>query len=432
MLKLECVVVWFRRDLRLEDNTALNAAIASGETVLPLFIFDNNIINELSPSDPRLNFIFDLVEKMHLSLAKSNRSFLCKRGEPLEVIASLLKAYSIKSIYYNKDYEPYALQRDEKIKKLLEKHNIPFQGFKDQVIFEEHQIVKADGTPYTVFTPFKKRWLAHFTSLDPFPFNKPNFKSFAKVEHVFPSKQKLGIKESAIVVPSYRIDHLGDYERFRDYPSKSTSLLGAHLRFGSISIRQLITNLDSNTDVFLSELIWREFFMQILFHFPRVVKENFRPKYDLIEWRNNESEFQLWCEGKTGYPLVDAGMRELNATGFMHNRVRMVVASFLCKHLLIDWRWGEAYFASKLLDFELSSNNGNWQWAAGTGCDAAPYFRVFNPTTQQEKFDKDFSYIKKWVPEFGTNGYAPPIVNHVMARKRAIETYKIGIQKKIS
>ena len=429
--KLECVIVWFRRDLRLEDNTALQAAIASGTSVLPLFIVDNNIINELSPSDSRLNFIFDLLEKMQVTLAKFNRSILCKRGEPSKVIASLLNEYTIKAIYYNKDYEPYALQRDQQVKNLLETQDIPFHGFKDQVIFEEHDIVKADGSPYTVFTPFKKRWIAHFESLIPFHFKKPALQALAEVEEKFPTRQTLGLEESKIKVPTYITAHLKDYGRFRDYPTKSTSLLGPHLRFGAVSIRQLIANLESNTDIFLSELIWREFFMQILFHFPRVVDNNFRPKYDLIEWRNEEKEFKDWCDGQTGYPLVDAGMRELNATGFMHNRVRMVAASFLCKHLLIDWRWGEAYFASKLLDFELSSNNGNWQWAAGTGCDAAPYFRVFNPTTQQEKFDKDFNYIKKWVPEFGTDTYAAPIVNHVMARKRAIETYKVGIQKRV-
>lgn len=422
---MKLAILWLRRDLRLKDNTALMHALASGLPVLPLFIFDENILKELPEDDARVSFIVHSLEQVHHQLKERESSLLCKKGDPLAVWKELINEYEIEQVFTNKDYEPYARKRDADIEKLLSKNGIAFHSYKDQVIFEEGEIVKEDGRPYTVFTPYKNKWmlaLEHSSNSKPIQWDK-----FYKANFPMPSLRDIGFRESAIKVPSFDASVLDDYASNRDFPSRSTSHIGPHLRFGTISIRQLVASLKPRHTTFLSELVWREFFMQILFHFPHVVHQNFREAYNGIPWRNNEAEFEKWCAGKTGYPLVDAGMRQLNATGFMHNRVRMVTASFLCKHLLIDWQWGEAYFAKKLLDYELSSNNGNWQWAAGTGCDAAPYFRIFNPMTQAKKFDKDGNYIRQWVPEMDGFGYPEPIVNHEMARKRALEAYKKGL-----
>jgi deoxyribodipyrimidine photo-lyase len=299
------------------------------------------------------------------------------------------------------------------------------------VIFEEGEILKSDGTPYTVFTPYKKKWLQKLNSDIPEASNTWSYNemNFLKCDYILPSLQDLGFIESNIKVRSYDLSVINNYHKDRDFPARDkTSYLSPHLRFGTVSIRKIVIEAMENP-VFLSELIWREFFMQILFHFPRTVTENFRTKYDDIQWVNNPDDFQKWTNGETGYPIVDAGMRQLNKTGFMHNRVRMITAGFLCKHLLIDWRWGEAYFAQKLLDYELSSNVGNWQWAAGTGCDAAPYFRVFNPESQQKKFDPEKEYIRKWIDDFNTKTYPEKIVEHDFARQRAIFTYKSGLKK---
>lgn len=420
-------IFWFRRDLRLEDNTALFSAIENHKNVIPLFIFDDDILSELPIDDARVSFIYNTLENINVKLKEFGTSILCLKGKTVEVWRNLINTYSIAKVYVNKDYEPYAIKRDFNISELLGNHEIEFQSFKDQVIFEEKEIVKNDGLPYTVFTPYKNKWLSLFEK----QMLKPllNFQSFAKIIHPFPALQELGFTQSKIKVKSYDISRADGYSAKRDFPFiDATSYLSTHLRFGTISIRQVISELKPENSVFLSELIWREFFMQILFNFPKVINSNFRSKYDDIQWLNNMSDFDKWCSGKTGYPMVDAGMRQLNETGFMHNRVRMITAGFLCKHLLIDWRWGEAYFAKKLLDFELSSNNGNWQWAAGTGCDAAPYFRIFNPAEQLKKFDKSEEYVKKWVPEYNTNTYPKPIVEHKFARLRALEIYKSGIR----
>ena len=356
------------------------------------------------------------------------KSLLCLKGNPKEVWKYLIDQYKIDSVYINKDYEPYAIQRDNETANLLKVNNIKLYRFKDQVIFEESEILKNDGKPYTIFTPYKNKWLQNFK---PEPKkDKININNFITSNFHFPTYEELNFCKSNIEVKSFQITILNDYENTRDIPSlDSTSYLSPHLRFGTISIRQVISTLTKNNEVFLSELIWREFFMQILYHFPHVVHKNFKSKYDGILWRNNEVEFDKWCNGTTGYPMVDAGMRQLNQTGYMHNRIRMITAGFLCKHLLIDWRWGEAYFASKLLDYDLSANNGNWQWAAGTGCDAAPYFRIFNPTSQLKKFDKKLLYVKKWVPEVLTQKYPLPVVDHQLARERALKAYKSGIEK---
>jgi len=419
-------IFWYRRDLRLEDNTGLFKALNENENILPIFIFDDSILDELPEDDARVNFIYESLSKINKQLNNHNASLQILKGQIDDVWEKLVTTYDIQKVYLNKDYEPYAIKRDQKINEFLNSKGIEMKTFKDQVIFEEDEIVKADGKPYTVFTPYKRKWLEKFTKVN---LNLiANFDNFFKKTIDFPSLNQLGLKNSSLKVKKYSLKNVSTYSETRNFPNlDSTSYLSPHLRFGTISVRQIITELKNKSETFLSELIWREFFMQIVFHFPHVVTKNFRPKYDGIKWINNKEDYDNWCQGKTGYPLVDAGMRQLNETGYMHNRVRMVTAGFLCKHLLIDWRYGEAYFAKKLLDYELSSNNGNWQWAAGTGCDAAPYFRIFNPIEQLKKFDKTLTYTKKWVKDFDTLEYPKPIVDHKYARNRALEAYKKGI-----
>lgn len=421
-------IVWLRRDLRLTDNTALLQAQKSGNKIMVLFIFDSNILEELDKDDARVTFIHQQLSKLDKKLGKMSSGLLVKTGEPSKVWQELLSDFEIGEVHFNRDYEPYATARDEQVQQLLQKNNVTVHSHKDQVIFEPHEVLKSDGTPYTVYTPYKNKWLEHFDPQQIKVEEKIKKESFASIDTSLPTLEEIGFQKSGIEVQDYDLSVVDNYSETRNFPAiNGTSNLSVHLRFGTVSIRQIVQQVYKQSPDFLSELVWREFFMQILFHFPRVVNENFRAKYNGIQWRNNEKEFERWCKGETGYPIVDAGMRELNKTGYMHNRVRMITASFLCKHLLIDWRWGEAYFAKKLLDFELSSNNGNWQWAAGTGCDAAPYFRVFNPTEQVKKFDKELHYIKKWVPEFQDLTYPAPMVDHKMARNRALETYKKGI-----
>jgi len=425
-------VFWFRRDLRLVDNLGLNAALSSGLKVIPIFIFDTEIINKLEKDDLRIKMI-------HAALVKLNDAMLGNRcnvgmylGNPKAVFESLLKNYKIKSVFTNRDYEPYAIKRDESIKSFLEKKNVAFKSFKDQVIFEKDEVVKDDGNPYKVYTPYSRKWIEKLNSIG---FEtcqselKLNF--LANISLPYLSLKKIGFDEKQFDIPLFNIDskRIDKYEETRNFPYlNSTTRIGAHLRFGFISIRKLVEKALINTNkTYLKELIWREFFMQILWHFPYTKEKSFKPKYDNIRWINNNDEFQKWCDGNTGYPLVDAGMRELNQTGFMHNRVRMLVGSFLCKHLLIDWRWGEKYFAKKLLDYEMSSNVGNWQWVAGCGVDASPYFRIFNPKEQIKKFDKDFRYIKKWVPDFNSGSYPKEIIDHKFARSRCLETFKSAV-----
>ncbi len=421
-------VFWFRRDLRLNDNTGLTKALQSGFEVLPLFIFDSNILDELPGDDARVSFIWRTLKEIDLQLKEYGSSLLVKQGDPLAVWKALIENTDIEEVYCNKDYEPYSIDRDQKVNDLLAGKGISFHAFKDQVIFEENEVLKPDGGVYTVYTPYKNRWLEQFNSKGLPAGNEADTDRFYCFESNFPSLEAIGFQESEIEVKTYDLSQLDRYEKNRDFPAiDGTSYLSVHLRFGTVSIREIVRRVHKQYPAFLNELIWREFFMQILFHYPQVVNKNFRSKYDGIAWRNNETDFHRWCRGNTGYPMVDAGMRQLNKTGYMHNRVRMVVASFLCKHLLIDWRWGEAYFAKMLLDYELSSNNGNWQWAAGTGCDAAPYFRVFNPAEQQKKFDPQRKYIKKWIPELETFNYPDPMVDHKFARERALSVYKKGI-----
>ena len=425
-------VFWFRRDLRLDDNLGLNAALSSGLKVIPIFIFDTEIINKLEKNDLRIKMI-------HAALVKLNDAMLGNRcnvgmylGNPKAVFESLLKKYKIKSVYTNRDYEPYALERDKSIKSFLEKKNVTYKSFKDQVIFEKDEVVKDDGNPYKVYTPYSRKWIEKLKSTG-FETCKSETKlnSLASLELPYLTLKEIGFDEKEFDIPLFNINSktIEKYEETRNFPYlNSTSRIGAHLRFGFVSIRKLVEKaLKNSNKTYLKELIWREFFMQILWHFPYTQEKSFKPKYDNINWLNNYEEFKKWCEGNTGYPLVDAGMRELNQTGFMHNRVRMLVGSFLCKHLLIDWRWGEKYFAKKLLDYEMSSNVGNWQWVAGCGVDASPYFRIFNPKEQIKKFDKDFKYIKKWVPEFQSSLYPKEIIDHKFARNRCLETFKAAV-----
>ncbi len=435
MTKQKITVFWFRRDLRLIDNTALFYALQSKHKVLPIFIFDTEILIKLnSKSDARVSFIHAEISKINNELFKIGSSLKVLHENPLGAFRKLTEEYEIEAVYTNRDYEPYAIQRDKEVEAFLKSKGIRLHTYKDQVIFEQDEVLKDDGTPYTVFTPYSKKWKLKLANKEIQEFPSQNFQDgFIKTEPFkIPTLQELGFEQSSINVPDFDISEelIRNYADKRDLPAlDATSKLGVHLRFGTISIREATQKARQFSEIFLNELIWRNFFSSILYHFPYVEKSAFKPKYDLIEWRNNEKEFELWCRGETGYPLVDAGMRELNETGFMHNRVRMVTASFLTKHLLIDWRWGEAYFAEKLLDFDLASNNGNWQWAAGCGCDAAPYFRVFNPESQQEKFDGKAEYILKWVPEFGTVQYPQPIVEHKFARERVLKAYKQATEK---
>ena len=418
-------IFWHRRDLRTFDNTGLYQALENCSDVQPIFIFDSNIIDELEDDDPRVNFIYFQLEKINNELKEFGCSLKVYYGDPLEIFKEVINKVSLKNVYTNRDYEPYGIDRDKSIEKLLNYNNINFYSFKDQVIFEENEVVKNDGLPYTVFTPFKNKWLAKFKENKPIINNRLKTENYKESNYDFPTLEDFGFRLSKIKVPEFDLKKVPDYDATRNFPFiDGTSRIGPHLRFGTVSIREIVEKVKAVNETYLSELIWREFFMQILWHFPHVVNDNFRSKYNAVPWRNDEKDFEKWCKGETGYPLVDAGMRELNETGFMHNRVRMITAGFLCKHLLIDWRWGEAYFAKKLLDYELASNNGNWQWSAGTGCDAAPYFRVFNPTEQIKKFDKQKAYINRWVKDLNELTYPTPMVEHAFARNRAIATYK--------
>jgi deoxyribodipyrimidine photo-lyase len=427
-------IFWFRRDLRLEDNVGLYKALQSEHPVLPLFIFDSEILEKLPENDARVSFIHETLQNMrHLLKKEYNSSMAIYHGKPVEVYKKLIKEYNIQEVYTNHDYEPYAKTRDKAVASLLKNSQIAFKTFKDQVIFEKDEIVKSDGKPYVVYTPYMKLWKQTFRNIGFKIFPSESILDNLILNTDLPnlSLSDIGFKTSDQRITPYTVTPslIKQYEATRNFPAKdATSRLGPHLRFGTVSVRKMVKKaIAEDNEIFWQELIWREFFMSILWHFPQTQNESFKAKYDRIEWRNNEHEFKAWCDGKTGYPLVDAGMRQLNATGFMHNRVRMLVGSFLCKHLLIDWRWGEAYFAEKLHDYEMASNVGNWQWVAGSGVDAAPYFRIFNPTTQIEKFDKKLEYIKQWVPDFQELTYPQPIVDHKFARERCLETYKAAL-----
>jgi len=428
-------VFWFRRDLRLQDNKGLFHALQSPFPVVSLFIFDQAILDQLTdPADPRVSIIYHQLEELNQSLKQKQSSLLVMYGKPEEVFNQLTMRFQIMEVHTNHDYEPYAISRDDQIARLLQEKEIPFFTWKDQVIFEKNDIVKKDGKPYTVFTPFSRAWKARLTveDLHEWPSDIQN-NWFREETFDFPPLSITGFKDAGIRLDKPELGHhiIRNYDQTRNFPAleQGTSRMSVHLRFGTVSIRSLVRTALELNETWLGELIWREFFMMILYFFPEVVTQSFKPKYEKIAWRNDKKEFDLWCRGETGYPMVDAGMKELNATGLMHNRVRMVTASFLTKHLLIDWRWGEAYFAEKLLDFELSSNNGNWQWVAGSGCDAAPYFRIFNPEAQQKRFDPKGLYIQKWLGSNWQQTIPPPIVDHRLARERALKVYGEAVRE---
>lgn len=426
MNKKRISICWFRRDLRLDDNHALWQATQSKFPVLPLFIFDEHFFKQFPHNDKRFNLIYDRLYEINHQLTNIGSGVLVLKGKILDIFRNLSNTFNITAVYCNEDYEPYATKRDQELKTWLNQNGILFSTHKDQVIFHKNDILKDDQKPYTVFTPYKNKWLSLFKTHMSLPFTSEKYlDKLLSFENRFPTKKDLGIDSNQYMLKPIQWEHLIDYEKYRDYPAmQRTSNVSVYLRYGIISIRNLVSEAVKINRSFLNELIWREFFMQIVYHFPHVEQANFKSQYDTLEWKNNESHFERWCKGQTGYPLVDAGMHELNTTGYMHNRVRMVVASFLTKHLLIDWRWGEAYFAQHLLDYELSSNNGNWQWAASTGCDAVPYFRIFNPNTQIVRFDKELKYVKQWIPEYNPANYIKPIVNHEEARKNAINAFK--------
>lgn len=425
------ILFWHRRDLRLEDNHGLYKALQEGEEVIPIFIFDTTILGKLEKNDQRIIFIHREISRVKEEYQKVGSDLRVYVGNPTQLIPQICNELHIQKVYTNRDYEPKALDRDVQIFETLKATNITFIGAKDHVIFEKSEVVKDDGKPYTVFTPYSRKWKARLTDGD-----LASYPSEASLQSLFKSKDKqtlislkeLGFEgEQCVDFPAKTVHQelVSKYSEQRDFPAvQGTSRLGVHLRFGTISIRALARQALEQNETFLNELIWRDFYQMIIYHFPNSAEYSFKPIYDRIPWDNNEVNYKAWCEGQTGYPMVDAGMRELNATGHMHNRVRMVVASFLTKHLLIDWRWGANYFAAKLLDFELASNAGGWQWAAGSGCDAAPYFRIFNPALQLDKFDKQLVYVKRWVPEYGTSSYPKPIVDHATTTKRTIAIYK--------
>lgn len=437
MTKEKVAIFWFRRDLRLEDNAGLYNALKSGYKVLPIFIFDKNILDKLeNKKDQRVEFIHKALADMQELLLSFGSSLLVKYGSPFDIWNNLISDFEITEVYTNHDYEKYAIERDKQIGELLNKNGIAFYTFKDQTIFEKNEVLSGAGTPYTVFTPYSRKWKETLNEfyLKSYP-TENYFQNFIKIESFkLPTLSEIGFVETGSVFPKkeLREELIKKYDEVRDIPSiLGTSRLSVHLRFGTVSIRKLTQKAIALNEKWLNELIWRDFYMNILCHFPHIAEgKAFRKEYDNIVWRNNETEFKKWCEGKTGYPIVDAGMRELNSTGFMHNRVRMITASFLIKHLLIDWRWGEAYFAEKLMDFDFSANNGGWQWASSSGCDAAPYFRIFNPTSQTQKFDPELKYIKKWIPELNSFEYPRPIVDHTFARERVLKAYKDALDKK--
>lgn len=432
------VVHWFRRDLRLEDNTALSAALSSGFQVVPIFIFDPLILAKLPDhKDRRVHFIRDALATLQAELREKGGDLLVVHDEPEAAWRKILAQFKVEAVYVNRDYEPYALDRDRKIRKLFEEKGVRYEDFKDQVIFEKREVAKKDGDPYTVFTPYSKKWLAELSEKDLKAHDSSGEKKSAhllkwKAPDVL-SLKDIGFEPTSLVYAPPQLDSqiIKKYADQRDVPSlPGTTRLGIHLRFGTVSVREAVRVARKHSEIWLKELIWREFFMQILWNFPHAATGPFRKEYAAVKWRHDEAEFEKWKRGSTGYPIVDAGMRELNATGFMHNRVRMIAASFLVKHLLIDWQWGEKYFADKLDDFELASNNGNWQWVAGCGCDAAPYFRIFNPETQTKRFDGQGKYIKKWVPEVDTSKYPQPMIEHRFARYRTLTAYSKGLGRK--
>ncbi len=433
-MKQQLNIFWLRRDLRLHDNSGLLQALSAGLPVLPVFIFDKAILDLLEDNnDRRVSFIYRSLQEIQQQLLKHNSTLDVRYGFPLDIFKQIIEEYSVDTVFTNHDYEPYAIKRDSEIAQYLNENGISFITTKDQVIFERDEIIKPQGEPYKIYTPYYNSWIGSLGAKDYESKASENFvhNFFKQAEKQMPSLEQMKFVYNNDIpnldLPGQLL--ISNYHQTRNIPGvQGTSRMSVHLRFGTVSVRQLVNLAINVNETYLKELVWREFFMQMLWHYPHIATKACKMEYENIEWRNNESEFESWCKGETGYPIIDAGMRELNETGFMHNRVRMVVASFLVKDLLIDWKWGEAYFARKLLDYDLASNNGNWQWVAGCGCDAAPYFRIFNPSLQAEKFDKEEKYIKRWVTEYCSNSYVAPMVDHKMAKERCLTAYKKALQ----
>lgn len=468
-------LVWLRRDLRLHDHHALYQACKESENVHLTFVFDDNILKYLPKEDMRLTFIHDSLVEMEEELKKYEASINILAGNPIEEIPKLCKKLNIEQVYTNRDYEPYATARDQRVKKALEEMGIIFCDYKDTVFFEKGEIKTKTDAPYKVFTPYKNKWYEKFVEInETLSDYKPNLKKLAENDNknsitrkdwhkalgftVMPPTLKAGTKEAKKRMKTFE-KNIELYDEARDFPAMDkTSNISPYIRHGNISVRDLLrkgmSGKSNGHRIWTSEVIWREFYQQILAEFPHVKKGAFKQEYDDIKWIGGKKEFDAWKEGRTGYPLVDAAMRCLNETGMMHNRLRMVVASFLCKTLLVNWKKGEAYFAEKLLDFDLAANNGGWQWSASSGTDAQPYFRIFNPYSQSEKFDKDGIFIKKWCPELAgfsakkihnpsladmleqteagcTIGvdYPFPVVDYKQKRAQALEMYKSALKK---
>ncbi len=431
-------IFWMRRDMRFDDNHALSIATYNFDAVYPVFIFDKNILDKIkNKSDPRVSLIYDRLA----SLGKSHKIHIYY-GDPVKLIPDIARELGAQEVFANEDYESYAKTRDSKISK-----EISLNLYKDTVVFRYDEILNGKNEPYKVFTAYKNKWIKDLESnlsvIYKYKIELEKLKYKKTKENIqVTSLADISFEYTSDYTHAYSLDKVIDYDKNRDFPQiEGTSRVSVSLRFGLVSVRSLIREImptDNNgKKVWLSELIWREFYFQILVNFPHVEKKSYRPEYEKVKWTQNNKLFKAWCEGKTGVPIVDAGMRELNTTGFMHNRVRMITASYLCKTLLLDWRLGEKYFAEKLLDFDLAANNGGWQWCASTGCDSAPYFRIFNPYTQGKRFDKDCLYIKKYVEELkevdikaihnadkNPLDYASPIVDYSKQRIRALALYK--------
>jgi len=463
MIQFERSIVWLRRDLRLHDHRALFEACSRSNQVLPVFIIDENILEGLKKDNRQVEFIQGCLNELGAELAERGSRLLVVRGKPLEILPQLIKKYSVNAVFFSHDYEPSAKRRDQAMMVALKKLGVYSESFKDQVIFERREILGGSGEPYKVFTPYARNWVKtlELNKAEHLREFKPNLKKLIPSDQVAGKNahfSDLGFTKAYLFVePGEKVarkllkdfaNRIGKYHEARDFPAiEGTSKLSPHFRFGTISPREAVRfcydHFSAGTKVWLNELIWREFYQMILDQYPHVEKGAFKPQYDELKWSWSEKNFKAWCEGRTGYPIVDAAMRQLNETGFMHNRLRMVAAMFLTKDLLINWQEGEKYFAEQLLDHELAANNGGWQWSASTGCDAQPYFRVMNPISQSERFDADGEFIRKYVPELkglsskrihwpheeglfstGMGDYPEPIVDHKKQRLKAIAMFK--------
>jgi deoxyribodipyrimidine photo-lyase len=437
-------IMWFRRDLRLDDNPALDHALSESRQILLCYVLDPSILQAKETGSPRVAFFLSALRHLHEAIRDKGGQLSILEGKPEKVLLDIARAQNVELITWNRDYEPYAVRRDEEVARRAREAGISIRTFHDQCLQPPGEITKADGKPYVVFTPYYKQWLQAGKES---PVRAPDRLKTGSIEksRTLPDLGELDRTSEIPLPPADEISaqsqldqfidsNLDRYDSARDIPFlNATSRLSPYLRFGILSPRRLRERLklrrSQGAKIFLSELAWRDFYKQILHFFPHVATGAYRKEYDAIPWPNDKKLFKAWCDGRTGFPIVDAAMRQLNQTGWMHNRLRMIVASFLAKDLQIDWRWGERYFMQKLIDGDLSANNGGWQWAAGTGTDAAPYFRIFNPTRQAERFDPEGKFIEQWVPEIDTDDYPPPIVDHKIQRDSTLKLYKSAISR---